>query len=367
MEPNTNKLGIDNLLPRMDFLADMGLDNNDQAHKDKAGSSRQHMCAVCSKFFDSEKAMLEHVSMHSSGNRELGEGRGNDNVKNNARVHECPQCKVLFNCTFDLNLHLSGHKQSVIMVHKKNAPGAQTGFECCVCGKVVGTRGNLVKHMFLHNGLKPYQCEVCGKAFSIKGNRDKHMLTHTEQKPHQCHICDKKFTLKGNLQQHILTHTKQKFYKCTVCAKEFTLKGNLLKHLKRHESGLKVSKTTEFRDVSHGNTREDNEQTTETSSKNTGTSVPEHRPFEAGMIQNSDLWRLSSAAIRLAQEYERLNHEAGQSTSSAQPDGSSASRMNMVGGQNEAGRIWNEPESRARLDEERYKEIQKSLMEKEFP
>lgn len=224
------------------------LDPGDEPARASPGtsSSRCNSCPICTGHFSTESAMLEHVTLkHGDVAREvIVESETptiNDipNIMKKARVHECPQCKVLFNCTFDFNLHMSGHRDSTFLVKPNRSSNCslQTGFKCTVCGKIVGSQGNLKKHMVLHTGEKPYQCQICSKSFSIKGNRDKHMVIHTEQKPHECHICNKKFSLKGNLQQHILTHMDKKFFKCAICSKEFTLKGNLLKHVKRHEVG----------------------------------------------------------------------------------------------------------------------------------
>ena len=195
---------------------------------------RKYVCSACTMLFNTKEEMMKHISTvhmyHGSSER----------------IHECPQCKILFNCTFDLNLHMCGHRKDVIVAQKSETCStisfSNSGFECNVCGKMVGTKGNLAKHMLLHSGDKPYNCEICGKSFSIKGNRDKHRFTHSEERPHECHICNKKFTLKGNLQQHILTHMDRKMFKCVVCEKDFTLKGNLLKHLKRHENGMRIKR-----------------------------------------------------------------------------------------------------------------------------
>lgn len=263
------------------------------------------VCPVCLKFFSTKEEMMEHVSTqhaHSSG-------MGSSSLASSGiRVHECPQCKVLFNCSFDFSLHMCGHRKDVIVAQKTSDTVSFTnsGFECTVCGKMVGSRGNLAKHMFLHNGLKPYKCETCGKSFSIKGNRDKHMLTHSEERPHECHICQKKFTLKGNLQQHALTHMDKKLYKCVVCGKEFTLKGNLLKHLKRHENGMKMKNGDDVASWSVGEEERKSDETKEV------VSAIINRLNETHRLQNERLEQLNEQALQIKVKCETSRNSIGE-------------------------------------------------------
>lgn len=46
--------------------------------------------------------------------------------------------------------------------------------------------------------------------------------------------CDKEFTKTWNLLDHVRMHEGIKPYKCSLCRKSFTQKGNLKKHLKQH-------------------------------------------------------------------------------------------------------------------------------------
>lgn len=182
-----------------------------------------YVCSTCTKTSDTEKGMISHLATHNSTPSEM--------------IYQCQQCRLLFNTMQEMVSHSYFHDEDMIEV-KHDERGKLKGFQCYLCSKIIGTKGNLTKHLQLHNGLKPFLCKFCGKEFSLKGNRDKHELIHTALRPHTCQICGKSFTLKGNLHKHVLTHTKMKFFKCEVCQKEFTLKGNLDKHLRRHEIGM---------------------------------------------------------------------------------------------------------------------------------
>ena len=68
---------------------------------------------------------------------------------------------------------------------------------------------NKNKILFLSGFQIPqYPCEVCGKVFNRKPNMLRHMFVHSGEKPFQCSICMKQFNQKSNLKSHIMSvHT----------------------------------------------------------------------------------------------------------------------------------------------------------------
>lgn len=50
--------------------------------------------------------------------------------------------------------------------------------ECPECGKLLTSRGNLVRHFRQHTGERPYSCIDCGRTFVDKGNMKKHSRIH---------------------------------------------------------------------------------------------------------------------------------------------------------------------------------------------
>lgn len=52
---------------------------------------------------------------------------------------------------------------------------------CTACGYQTCRKGDLVKHMRIHNGIRPYQCPQCGRAFTQSSHLRVHMgRTHSQ-------------------------------------------------------------------------------------------------------------------------------------------------------------------------------------------
>ena len=58
-----------------------------------------------------------------------------------------------------------------------------------------------------------HSCEICTKSFKKPSDLVRHMRIHTGEKPYQCDKCDRAFTVKSTLESHIKTHQPCKFIK----------------------------------------------------------------------------------------------------------------------------------------------------------
>ena len=73
------------------------------------------------------------------------------------------------------------------------------------CGKRYTKTWNLLDHVRMHEGIRPFKCEKCPKSFTQKGNLKKHQIQHTlstlkERKRFKCNQCGKGYTENYNLE-----------------------------------------------------------------------------------------------------------------------------------------------------------------------
>ena len=107
-------------------------------------------------------------------------------------------------------------------------------FQCKTCAKNFTVKKNLMRHMKIHSGQKPYQCKTCSKCFNNSKTLKNHKITHTQEKPFDCKTCFKKFKLKNHLSRHELVHSGEKPFKCNICSKCYKQSNDLQIHIRSH-------------------------------------------------------------------------------------------------------------------------------------
>eukprot|EP00479_Gromia_sphaerica_P012430 TRINITY_DN655_c0_g1_i1.p1 TRINITY_DN655_c0_g1~~TRINITY_DN655_c0_g1_i1.p1 ORF type:complete len:300 (+),score=73.07 TRINITY_DN655_c0_g1_i1:112-1011(+) len=79
---------------------------------------------------------------------------------------------------------------------------------CPICHKTFSRKGNMVRHLKLHQGIKPFECEECLKRFSTRCNLESHRKTHSKQPLTTCEFCGRQFRRIAFLRRHIKAHSE---------------------------------------------------------------------------------------------------------------------------------------------------------------
>ncbi|KAM3913580.1 uncharacterized protein RB166_018836 [Leptodactylus fuscus] len=177
------------------------------------------------------------------------QGKNGLDLWSNLDVFSCSECDKSFDCKSELLMHLpvhSGDKPyncstcgkcftnlSYLITHGKIHAGEKR-YSCPDCGVSFTRSSNLKAHKRKHTGEKPYLCSDCGKSFSSNSNLNAHKKRHTGDKPYSCPDCGKSFISRSHLVVHQRTHTGEKPYTCPLCIKCFSNTSDLAKHRKIH-------------------------------------------------------------------------------------------------------------------------------------
>ncbi|KAM3614359.1 uncharacterized protein V6R79_013157 [Siganus canaliculatus] len=157
------------------------------------------------------------------------------------RMHEvegknvtCSVCQQSFP-EHRLNYHVKTYHPDTLPVQGKG-PMVQRAEKCPYCDSYfLKNSSDFQRHIWAHQGLKPYACNMCDYAGRSRSNLKTHMNRHNTERHHLCDLCGKKFKSKVTLKNHRLSHTNEgKRFQCSECDFTYITKPSLLRHMEQH-------------------------------------------------------------------------------------------------------------------------------------
>ncbi|XP_054241332.1 zinc finger protein ZFAT isoform X3 [Indicator indicator] len=163
------------------------------------------------------------------------------------KTYSCPVCEKSFSEDRLIKSHIKTNHPEVSMTTISEILGRRVqlkgligkrAVKCPYCDFYFMKNGSdLQRHIWAHEGVKPFKCSLCEYATRSKSNLKAHMNRHSTEKTHLCDMCGKKFKSKGTLKSHKVLHTADgKQFKCTVCDYTAAQKPQLLRHMEQHVS-----------------------------------------------------------------------------------------------------------------------------------
>lgn len=211
---------------------------------------RRIQCTVCRKILPTIGALIQHRNSH------LKRGK-----------LQCPDCHLQFQYPAYLLRHLESHKnrenqtslledrpalkpqQSLESVKEKSGPKQR---QCSICKDVFDDAHVLRKHSLTHISVSSSkQCPFCKRDSKNRRNLLRHMSVHTGDKPFSCIDCGKQFYLDAYLKLHrekcsahqtrpLITlksdDKKKGTHQCSYCPRTFTKKIRLQRHHDGHKT-----------------------------------------------------------------------------------------------------------------------------------
>ncbi|XP_056636971.1 histone-lysine N-methyltransferase PRDM9-like [Diorhabda sublineata] len=219
---------------------------------------KKHKCTYCDYMSKSKSYLKRHVlSKHEKENMNeifycnicRYKGYFKNNLKNHSKIHEasrflCVECKIVYRTKLGLDNHfVTKHPNKVKILTRKI-------FQCEYCAFKTVIKSSLEYHKCIKKLEKQMDikkenlCTKCNYSTNRKGDLNKHLRIHNNEKPFKCQLCQTFYMRKRDMDAHILNKHKNnlilmqsityKIHKCQICFYQTVNKTNLKCHLKTH-------------------------------------------------------------------------------------------------------------------------------------
>ncbi|KAG7165055.1 Zinc finger protein 208-like, partial [Homarus americanus] len=248
------------------------------AHE-KTHSSKRFSCQHCRSSYPTDASFQNHIITHQFGDYQCAEcfvkfaSLHQLNI-HDEKVHKIKLSKICEYCNkeFRDQMNLICHRRKE---HPESEECRKAKYSCSECGMKFMVRGNLVRHLRMHDKekvSKPSVCALCGKVLSNKYSLATHLKTHSHDTSHECKICDKAFVSKytlvdhmrrihedigygrdkickqcgrsfftnSELKYHMKTHTGERPYRCEICGETYLSSSTLRYHMQKHSNVMFV-------------------------------------------------------------------------------------------------------------------------------
>lgn len=213
-------------------------------HANVHSEEKRYQCSECPAKFRLDLHLRRHLKLHETP-KEDNSNRGNRRSKGPFREFSEAETEIL--AAQDARHGASVSEKILIAsaaeklrIEKKQEIQEQEevrtnlGNDCKYCNKSFKKPSDLIRHIRVHTGERPYQCNQCNKCFTVKSTLSSHLRTHYGAKPVSCHICQSMFAAKSSLKVHMRLHTGAKPFECQICGQRFRTSGHRKNHMLSH-------------------------------------------------------------------------------------------------------------------------------------